>query len=137
MLPYQEFSELFPQVMVLMGPKIYGESDVTAAQFRVLRIIGQGRVTLGDISGSINSKLPAAARLLRRLEVKGWIEKKQDEQDRRVFWLQLTPTGRELVESMEKRRDRVIKEMFDKLSKAEQESIVEGISLILKSLAED
>lgn len=137
MLPYQEFSELFPQIMVLMGPKIYGESDVTAAQFRVLRIIGQERVTLGDISGSINSKLPAAARLLRRLEVKGWIEKKQDEHDRRVFWLELTHEGRKLVDSMEKRRDRVIKEMFDKLSKEEQESIVDGISLLLKSLSED
>lgn len=137
MLPYQEFSELFPQIMVLMGPKIYGGSDVTAQQFRVLRIIGHGPVTLGEISGSINSKLPAAARLLRRLEVKGWILKKQDENDRRVFWLELTPQGRELMESLEEKRDRVFKEMFDRLTPAEQKTIVEGINLIVKSLAED
>jgi len=137
MQPYQEFSELFPQIMVLMGPKIYGGSDVTAQQFRVLRIIGRGSVTVGDISNHINSKLPAAARLLRRLEVKGWIMKRQDENDRRVYWLELTPEGRELMEFLERRRDRVIKEVFNKMSVKEQEIIVRGIRLLLRALAED
>jgi len=135
--PYQVFSELFPQVMVLMGPKIYGGTDVTAQQFRVLRIIGRGTVTVGEISNHINSKLSAAARLLRRLELKGWIVKKQDENDRRVFWLELTPEGRKLMESLAKRRDSVIKEMFDRLTVQEQKTIVEGINLLLKSLAEE
>lgn len=137
MLPYQEFSELFPQIMVFMGPKIYGESEVTAQQFRVLRIIGHGPVTLGELSGSINSKLSAAARLLRRLENKGWIVKKQDEHDRRVFWVELTSQGRELMETLERRRDGVIKEMFDKLSEEEQATVIEGVNLILKSLTQD
>lgn len=137
MLPYQEFSELFPQIMVLMGPKIYGESEVTAQQFRVLKIIGRGPVTLGEISGSINSKLSAAARLLRRLEVKGWILKKQDKNDRRIFWLELTPEGHQLIKSLAERRDRVIKEIFDRLSVEEQNSIVKGIHLLLKSLNEN
>lgn len=135
--PYLEFSELFPQIMVLMGPKIYGGTDVTAQQFRVLRIIGHGPVTVGEISNHINSKLSAAARLLRRLEVKGWIVKRQDENDRRVFWLELTEAGRQIMESLECRREKVFQEMFDKLPITEQETIVRGIRLILKSLAED
>ncbi len=137
MQPYQEFSELFPQIMVLMGPKIYGESDVTAQQFRVLRIIGRGPVTVGEMSSHINSKLPAAARLLRRLEEKGWIHKKQDENDRRVHWLELTQEGRKLMESLERHRDRVIKEVFDRMSIKEQEVVVRGIRLLLRTLAED
>ena len=136
-VPYQEFSEIFPQAMVLMGPKIYGEADVTALQFRVLGIIGHGSVTVGEISNHINSKLSAVARLLRRLELKGWIVKKQDDNDRRVFWLELTDEGRKFMESVGRRREKVIKEMFDKLSEPEQRTIVEGINLLLKSLAED
>lgn len=136
-VPYLEFSDLFPQIMVLMGPKIYGGTDVTAQQFRVLRIIGHGSVTVGEISSHINSKLSAAARLLRRLEVKGWIVKRQDVNDRRVFWLELTKAGRELMVTMERRREKVFKEMFDKLTVQEQETIVQGIHLILKSLAEE
>ncbi len=137
MHPYEEFSELFPQVMVYMGPKIYGEADITAQQFRVLRIIGRGPVTVGEISNHINSKLPAAARLLRRMEIKGWIVKRQDEHDRRVFWLELTAVGRKFMETIGKRRDRVIEEIFEKLSPEEQETIVRGIKLLLKSLAEE
>lgn len=137
MQPYQEFSKLLPQIMVLMGPKIYGEFDITAQQFRVLRIIGRGPVTVGEISGHINSKVSAAARLLRRLEVKGWIEKKQDRDDRRVFWLELTPEGRNLLELMEKRREQVIKEMFARLSPEEQQTIVSGFNLLLKSLTDE
>lgn len=134
MRPYQEFSELFPQIMVLMGPKIYGQSDVTPQQFKVLRIIGKGSATVGEVSNSINSKLPAAARLLRRLEEKGWIVKRQDIQDRRVFWLELTEQGHELLSTMSRRREQVIQEMFDKLSTQEQEQIANGIRLLLKSL---
>lgn len=137
MIPYLEFSELFPQIMVLMGPKIYGGTDVTAQQFRVLRIIGHGSVTVGEISSHINSKLSAAARLLRRLEVKGWIVKRQDDNDRRVFWLELTKEGRQLMVSLERRREKVFKEMFDKLTVQEQETIVQGIHLILESLAQE
>lgn len=137
MMPYLEFSELFPQIMVLMGPKIYGGTDVTAQQFRVLRIIGHGPVTVGEISSHINSKLSAAARLLRRMEVKGWIVKRQDENDRRVFWLELTREGRQLMVSLERRREKVFKEMFDKLTASEQETIVKGVHLILQSLIED
>lgn len=136
MYPYEEFSELFPQIMVLMGPKIYGESEVTPQQFRVLRIIGQSPTTVGEISHSINSKLSAAARLLRRLEEKGWIVKRQDLQDRRVFWLELTQQGQALLLSMSQRREQVIQEMFNKLSSQEQIQIADGIRLLLKSLTE-
>lgn len=137
MHPYQEFGELFPQVMVLMGPKIYGETDITAQQFRVLRIIGRSPITVGEISNHINSKLSAAARLLRRLETKGLLVKRQDDIDRRVFWLELTAQGRDLMEKLGTRRENVIKEMFDKLSVREQETIAEGIRLLLKSLADN
>lgn len=137
MAPYLEFCELFPQIMVLAGPKIYGGTDVTAQQFRVIKIIGHGPVTVGEIANHINSKLSAAARLLRRLEVKGWIIKRQDENDRRVFWLELTKEGRQLMVSVESRREKVFKEMFDKLTVPEQETIVKGIHLIVQSLAQN
>lgn len=136
MQPYREFSELFPQIMVQMGPKIYGESDVTAQQFRVLRIIGRGPVTVGEVSSQVNSKLSAGARLLRRLEEKGWIVKKQDRDDRRVFWLELTPEGRTLMENLERKREGVIKEIFDRMTVEEQRTVVEGINLLLRSMSE-
>lgn len=136
MLPYQEFSELLPKMMQLMGPKIYGEYGVTAQQFRVLQLIGREPVTVGDLSTRSNAKASAMTRLLRRLEAKGWVAKSQDPVDRRVVWLALTEEGRTMMEELGRNRENVIEEMFDKLSPKEQQQIIEGFRLILKSLTE-
>lgn len=136
MLPYREFSELFPKIMQLMGPKIYGESGVTAQQFRVLQLIGREPVTVGDLSIRSNAKAPAMTRLLTRLEAKGWVAKSQDPGDRRVVWLQLTDEGRAEMEKLARNREKVIEEMFARLSPGDQQKIIESIRLILKSLTE-
>lgn len=136
MLPHREFSELFPKIMQYMGPQIYGESGVTAQQFRVLQLIGRESVTVGDLSTRSNAKAPAMTRLLRRLEAKGWVSKSQDPGDRRVIWLELTDEGRAVMEELARNREKVIEEMFARLSPEEQRQIIEGIRLILKSLTE-
>ncbi len=136
MLPHREFSELFPKIMELMGPKIYGESGVTAQQFRALRLIGREPVTVGDLSNKSNAKAPAMTRLLRRLETKGWVAKSQDAGDRRVVWLKLTDEGRAVMQRIARNREQVIEEMFNRLSVEEQQQITTGIRLILKSLTE-
>lgn len=136
MHPYQRFSESFPRAMVLMGPKIYGESGITAQQFRAIRDIGSGIITVGELSAKLSVKLPAAARLIRRLEEKGWVTRAQDKTDRRVFWLDLTEDGRSFMEELQARREEVIREMFDKLSPVEQETVAKGMELLIKSLTE-
>jgi len=136
MLPYREFSESFPKIMELMGPKVYGESGITAQQFRVLKLIGREPVTVGDLSSRSNAKAPAMTRLLRRLETKGWVAKSQDPGDRRVVWMELTDEGRAVMEKLARNREKVIQDMFNKLSAQEQKQIIDGIRLILKSLSE-
>lgn len=136
MLPYQQFSELLPKMMQLMGPKIYGEYGVTAQQFRVLQLIGREPVTVGDLSVKSNAKAPAMTRLLRRLEAKGWVAKSQDPGDRRVVWLELTEEGRAMMEKLARNREDVIEEMFAKLSTKDQQRIIDGFRLIVKSLTE-
>ena len=136
MIPHREFSELFPRMMELMGPKIYGESGVTAQQFRVLRLIGREPVTVGDLSNRSNAKASAMTRLLRRMETKGWVAKSQDAGDRRVVWLKLTNEGQAVMEKISHNRDRVFQEIFSKLSAEQQQQIIESIRLILKSLSE-
>lgn len=136
MQPHREFSELLPKMMQLWGPRIYGEFGVTAQQFRVLQLIGREPVTVGDLSAKSNAKAPAMTRLLRRLETKGWVAKSQDPGDRRVVWLKLTEEGRAVMEQLARNREKVIEEMFDRLSPQEQQQIIQGIRLILRSLAD-
>ena len=134
LLPYQKFSELFPQAMLCMGPKIYSEFNITAQQFQALKEIGKEPINVGDLSSKLGMKQSAAARLLRRLEEKNWIARRQDTNDRRVYWLRLTSEGKTYMDKLHLKRENVINEMFNKLSIEEQQKIVEGIELLLKSL---
>lgn len=137
MQPYKEFSELLPNLMILMGPKIYGELGVTAQQFSFLRDIGHGPVTVGELSAKRKAKLPAVTRLIRRLEEKGWVQRKQDDADRRMVWLELTAEGRTLLEKLARNREKVFAEMFAKIPPDEQKKIVEGFRMLLDSANEE
>jgi DNA-binding MarR family transcriptional regulator len=136
MLPYQEFSELLPKIMAQLGPKIYGEFGVSAQQFRALKDIGNGPITVGELSTKFNSKTSAMSRFLRRLEEKGWVQKKQDPVDRRVFWLELTNDGRSFMEQLTLKRDKVFSQMFAQIDEQEQHKIVDGLKLLFTAIPE-
>lgn len=136
MQPYKEFSELLPKLMIHMGPKIYDEFGITAQQFSYLRDIGNGPITVGELSAKRKAKLPAVTRLIRRLEEKGWVSRSQDDSDRRVVWLGLTAQGRSFMEKLAKKREKVFAEMFAKIDPAEQKHIVEGFRMLLDALNE-
>jgi DNA-binding MarR family transcriptional regulator len=137
MLPYQEFSELLPKIMVQLGPKIYGEFGVNAQQFRALRDIGNGPISVGELSTKFNSKTSAMSRFLRRLEEKGWVQKKQDPVDRRVFWLELTNEGRSFMEQLTLNREKVFSMMFAQIDEQEQHNIVDGLKLLLSAIPQE
>lgn len=134
LLPYKQFSELFPKAMLLMGPKIYSGFNITAQQFHALREIRHSAPTVSEMSVRLGLKLPAATRLLRRLEDKGFISRTQDPNDRRIFRVALTTEGIAYMDKLQETRERFINTMFDNLSLEEQEKIVTGIKLLLKSL---
>lgn len=136
MHPYKEFSELLPKLMVYMGPKIYDEFGVTAQQFSYLREIGTGPISVGELSARKKAKLPAVTRLIRRLEVKGWVSRRQDDIDRRMVWLELTEQGRSFMEKLAKKREKVFAEMFAKINSEDQKKIVDGFRMLLNSMNE-
>ena len=136
MQPYKEFSELLPKLMTMMGPQIYDEFGVTAQQFSYLRDIGNGPISVGELSSKRNAKLPAVTRLIRRLEEKGWVARKQDDIDRRVVWLELTKQGRAFMEKLARKREKVFDKMFSKINHEDQIKIVAGFRMLLNSLNE-
>lgn len=135
--PYREFSELLPRVMLALGPRIYGAYGVTAQQFRYLQEIGRGPVTVGDLAARFQAKAPAVTRLLRRLEEKGWIARRPAEGDRRMVLLQLTPEGKEFLDTLARNREEVFRRTFARLAGEEQEMIVRAFRLLLQALAEE
>lgn len=117
-----------------MGPKIYNDYNITAQQFHALREIKHPAPTVSEMSVCLGLKLPATTRLLRRLEDKNFINRTQDSKDRRIFRVSLTSEGIAYMEKLQETREKFINDMFGNLSLEEQEKIVTGIKLLLKSL---
>ena len=53
-----------------------------------------GMVKISDVSKSMGGTSPSITKLLHQLEQAGAIQKKQDETDKRVIWLEITPLGK-------------------------------------------
>jgi DNA-binding MarR family transcriptional regulator len=77
---------------------------VTATQYNVLRIL-RGSHPQGLTCSAIGERMitaePDITRLLARLKTLKLIRQQRDKHDRRVVWTQISPTGLELLRSMD------------------------------------
>lgn len=74
------------------------DEDVTAAQFKVVMLIGRGWAdTPADICRTLSLDSGSMTRMLDRLEAKGLIERRRSDQDRRSVRLLLTDSGNVLL----------------------------------------
>ncbi len=80
--------------------KVLKPYGVTMQQYNVLRILkGQHPkgITTSDIRGRMLDKMSDASRLVDRLESHGYVEKRPNQQDRRLVSVRITDRGLELL----------------------------------------
>lgn len=74
-------------------------APITGAGLLALRAISrQQPVTASDVAHRLQVDLSTASRHVKSLEDLGFVRRAVDEHDRRVVWLELTPTGRRLLD---------------------------------------
>jgi len=73
--------------------------------------------------------------LLRGLEKHGWVERTLDSEDRRVFRIRLTPSGRELVRKTAPARLAHLNDMVEDLSSEERGELLRLLTKLYRSLA--
>src|SRR6476469_8188291 len=73
-----------------------GELGLSLTQVKALWLLEtiEEPVTVGDVAERLGLSLPAASRTVEGLLRKGWVERREDEQDRRVRRVSLTASGR-------------------------------------------
>ena len=87
--------------------------ELTPTQYDVLRILrdaGADGLPGGGIGARLVSREPDVTRLLDRLDRRGLVRRRRDEEDRRVVRARLTPEGLRLVNSL----DRLVADFFDR-----------------------
>lgn len=95
--------------------RFFKEYDLTPQQYNILRILrgqkGKG-IQLNDISCRMIDKMSNTSRLVEKLRLKGLLERKNAEQDRRQVEVSITSKGSHLLQIM----DKPIMEMHQTLS---------------------
>jgi DNA-binding MarR family transcriptional regulator len=77
--------------------RIWHVAQLTLAQVRVLRKLAKQPRSLGQLGAELALAPPSITRLVDRLEERGLIERRRDDEDRRKVLATLTAEGRRLV----------------------------------------
>ena len=91
-------NEVYRRLNIMMNEKVHKE--LTTDQFATLRFLyGNQPCTSTDIAHEFAIGKSAVTAQINRLYEKGFIERKRDEQDRRVVYLYLTEEGKSVIET--------------------------------------
>ena len=111
-------------------------SDITLPQWRALVVVAQADgIRVGEIGARVGLGLPAASRLVRRLERRGLVTTERDERDRRATVVRPTDRGRRLWRDVEEHRCRLIEAMLDARTEPLPERLPEGLEELASTLS--
>jgi DNA-binding MarR family transcriptional regulator len=110
---------------------------ITPAQSSALAVVvREGRLTLSQLAEAERVQPPTITRVVDSLVGRRLVTRTPGEHDRRVGWVEPTPEGRDLVETMRRRRDAYLAKRLRRLT-VEELDILERAAGILERLAEE
>lgn len=104
------------------------DNDLTEVQVACMRHIHLHHgPSIGDIAEGLGISNPAATKLVNRLVIKNWVERKEDPNDRRVLQMRLTEAGALLIERARHRETANLTEILDRMDGVEQKNFRQGM----------
>lgn len=117
------------------GRKVLKRFDISSAQFDLLQLLYfKGEKKLSDISKKLGVTKSTTTGLIKRLLIQELIEKKQSDEDKRVYNVKISKKGSKIIEEVIDRRVDLIRKITNKMGK--DESFVEKLIELDKTLNE-
>jgi DNA-binding MarR family transcriptional regulator len=114
-----------------------GDTGITPTLLAALSTIERhGPITAGSLASHEQVEKPTVTRLLSVLEEGALIERTPDPVDGRVAWIQISGSGRKLLQSTRRRKDGYLARRIKGLS-ADEQVTLERAAEILDRLAEE
>jgi len=105
--------------------KVYTKYGLTSGQFAVLEALyHKGELSVGEVQDKILSTSGTIPVIVKNLEKEGFLQKSNDESDKRRFILQITQKGIELMDIIYPENEEIIISMINVWNKEEQEVIL-------------
>src|SRR5436305_13642278 len=94
----------------------HAPGGITPSQLSALStIVAEGRITLSQLAVAERVQPPSITRVVDVLVTDGYATRTQSNEDRRVAWVEPTPTGRALVETVRRQRDAYLAQRLSSL----------------------
>jgi DNA-binding MarR family transcriptional regulator len=113
------------------------ELDLTYAQSQVLfHVADHPGCHMGDVAKAFGVTLPAVTHIVDRLEEKQFLLRAGDPADRRVYVLELTRTGRALVEELHGLQMRGVEAVLRRMTADDRQRVIRGLEALVDAAAE-
>ncbi|MBB3225939.1 DNA-binding MarR family transcriptional regulator [Luteibacter sp. Sphag1AF] len=116
--------------------------EFTFSQTRMLFVLDHhgADMTLGELADQVSLSLAAAGRAVEILVRMGMVSRREDEADRRIKRIGMTPAGHRAIDTIHAARKRVVQSFVQGLSDAERNALASAVAtlgeLTRKHLAE-
>lgn len=126
------------RVLVAVAARSLAEEEsVSLPQYRALVVLAaHGLQRPVDLAQALGVDPSTATRMCDRLQAKGLITRRRDNGDRRVVVLDLSGTGRRLVERVTRRRTREIGEIVAAIDPKERPGLIRAFTLFGQAAGE-
>jgi len=104
-----ELLELWHHLMRGSSQQMYAliaELDVSITQMKTLHVLADGgsELSVKELSDRLGLSLPGASRIVDALMRRGWLERREDPDDRRMKRVRITDDGRKVLDRIEAAR---------------------------------
>jgi DNA-binding MarR family transcriptional regulator len=110
--------------------------SITAAQFDLLqRVYFNGSQTMTKLSQSLGIAKSTTSGLVMRLVRDGFLNRRRDETDRRVFKVEITPLGEQVIKAVIEMRVKYIEEVIKQVSEDKTKLIHEALDALYEVIS--
>lgn len=100
-------------------------------QIRMMRILqDHGPMTMRDLAAHMDVTPPTVTALTKRLREQELIERVQDDADSRVFWIEISPRGREAITAFHAARVEGIRQLIARFDEEDQGEILRAVHIL-------
>jgi DNA-binding MarR family transcriptional regulator len=110
--------------------------SITAAQFDLLqRVYFNGPQTMTKLSQSLGIAKSTTSGLVMRLVRDGFLNRRRDETDRRVFKVEITPLGEQVIKAVIEMRVKYIEEVIKQIPEDKTKLIHEALDALYEVIS--
>jgi DNA-binding MarR family transcriptional regulator len=117
---------------LIEGAEAWARLHVTMPQLKVLMLLGRhGSAPVSWLASLMQVSPPNVTGILDRLESQGWVQRTNDQRDRRVVRVMLTGEGERMLRELHAAGQARVREVVYRLAPADREALRRGLSALL------